>query len=147
MKSAAKSRRQVRLMNGATANRRGRSCGVFDYAVSIVAGRTKILPFTIWMPRLDTQHATPIPVPTTRDLVLTTPRVPGLGRTSRPGGPAHGVRPAAVDGRRPTPRFTEVRASLVSASRSIRRLPSLLRWKVTSTPHRPSWVTGPKEDL
>ena len=42
------------------------------------AGQTKVLPFTIWMPLLDTQHAVRIPVPTPRELVVTSPRIPGL---------------------------------------------------------------------
>src|SRR5262249_21345779 len=36
------------------------------------------LPYTIWMPRIDTVHAVTIPSPTTTDLVITTPRIPGL---------------------------------------------------------------------
>ena len=69
---------QTLIMDGSTANRPGRTYGIFDYGVYPKAGHTKVLPFTIWMPLLDTQNAVPIPVPTPREVVVTTPRVPGL---------------------------------------------------------------------
>jgi RHS repeat-associated protein len=65
-------------MDGSTANRPGRTYGIFDYGVYPRAGQTKVLPFTIWMPLLDTEHAMRIPVPTPHEVVVTTPRVPGL---------------------------------------------------------------------
>lgn len=37
-----------------------------------------MLPYTVWMTKIDTAHAVRIPSPTTRDLVITTPRIPGL---------------------------------------------------------------------
>src|SRR5262249_23088207 len=37
-----------------------------------------VLPFTIWMAALDTRHAVTIPSPTTREVVVTTPYIPGL---------------------------------------------------------------------
>jgi YD repeat-containing protein len=66
------------IMDGTTANRPGRTYGIFDYGVYPQAGRTKVLPFTIWMPLLDTQHAMRIPVPTPREIVVTSPRIPDL---------------------------------------------------------------------
>jgi RHS repeat-associated protein len=69
---------QMLVMDGSTANRPGRTYGIFDYGVYPQAGRTKVLPFTIWMPLLDTRHATGIPVPTPHEVIVTTPRVPGL---------------------------------------------------------------------
>jgi RHS repeat-associated protein len=69
---------QVLIMDGSTANRPGRTYGIFDYGVYPQAGQTKVLPFTIWMPLLDTQHATRIPVPTPREVVVTSRRIPGL---------------------------------------------------------------------
>ena len=69
---------QVLVMDASTANRPGRTYGIFDYGVYPKAGQTKVLPFTIWMPLLDTQHAMRIPVPTPREVVITSPRIPGL---------------------------------------------------------------------
>ena len=69
---------QTLIMDGSTANRPGRTYGIFDYGLYPKAGHTKVLPFTIWMPLLDTHNAVALPVPTPREVVVTTPRVPGL---------------------------------------------------------------------
>jgi YD repeat-containing protein len=69
---------QVLVMDGSTANRPGRSYGIFEYYVDIEDGQTTVLPFTIWMPLLDTRNATVIPVPTQGPIVGTTPKIPGL---------------------------------------------------------------------
>src|SRR5262250_1447407 len=69
---------QVLIMDGSTANRPGRSYGIFEYYVDIEDGQTTVLPFTIWMPLLDTRNATVIPVPTPAPMVATTPKIPGL---------------------------------------------------------------------
>jgi RHS repeat-associated protein len=69
---------QVLVMDGSTANRPGRSYAIFEYYVDIEAGETTVLPFTIWMPLLDTRHATAIPVPTPGPMVATSPLIPGL---------------------------------------------------------------------
>ncbi len=67
------------LMMGYTANRPGRTYGMFEYGVGIEAEKTNVLPFTIWMPLLDTQNAIPLPPGrTTRRLMGTTPKMPGL---------------------------------------------------------------------
>jgi RHS repeat-associated protein len=65
-------------IEGTTANRPGRIYGHFSVGVDIDAGETNVLPYTIWMPLIDTAHATALPVPTTHELVATTPRIPGL---------------------------------------------------------------------
>ena len=65
-------------IEGATANRPGRTYGHFAVGVDIDAGQTNVLPYTIWMPLIDTAHATRLPVPTRREVVATTPRIPGL---------------------------------------------------------------------
>jgi RHS repeat-associated protein len=70
--------RHVLDIKGRTANRLGRSYGFFEYGMTVVPGRTNVLSFTIWMPRLDTRHAVRIPSPTTREVVVTTPSIPGL---------------------------------------------------------------------
>ncbi|HET9261880.1 MAG TPA: hypothetical protein VFO14_02445 [Vicinamibacterales bacterium] len=53
-------------IDGRTASRGIRTYGFFEYGLAIAPGRTTVLPFTIWMPRLDTAHAVAIPSPTTR---------------------------------------------------------------------------------
>jgi RHS repeat-associated protein len=69
---------QVLIMDGSTANRPGRSYGIFEYYVDIEDRQTTVLPFTIWMPLLDTRNATVIPVPTPGPIVGTTPKIRGL---------------------------------------------------------------------
>ena len=70
--------RQELIMDGSTANQPGRTYGTFDYGVDIADGTTTVLPFTIWMPLLDMQHATPLPAPTPHQVVARSPRIPGL---------------------------------------------------------------------
>jgi RHS repeat-associated protein len=70
-------RREI-VIDGTTANRRGRTYGVFEYGRRVSSGRTNVLPFTIWMPRIDTAHAVRIPSPTAQATVVTTPLIPGL---------------------------------------------------------------------
>ncbi len=65
-------------MDGSTASRRGKTYATFDVAVDIDAGITNVLPYTIWLPLVDTAHATAVPVPTPSEIVATTPLVPGL---------------------------------------------------------------------
>jgi hypothetical protein len=35
----------------------GKTYGTFEYGVPVKARKTTVLPFTIWMPLLDTEHA------------------------------------------------------------------------------------------
>ena len=65
-------------MDGSTANQPGRTYGTFDYGVVLEDKTTTVLPFTIWMPLLDMQHATPLPAPTPHEIVARSPRIPGL---------------------------------------------------------------------
>jgi RHS repeat-associated protein len=76
---------QELLIDGHTANRPGRTYGVFEVGVDLADGRTTVLPYTIWMPKLDTAHAVRIPSPTTDEVVVTTPRIPGLELRIPPG--------------------------------------------------------------
>src|SRR5437773_7719569 len=69
---------QILIMDGSTANGPGKTYGTFDYGQRLVLGKTTVLPFTVWMPLIDTQHATEIPVPTPHEIVATSPRIPGL---------------------------------------------------------------------
>jgi RHS repeat-associated protein len=70
--------RQELLIDGRSASRPGRTYGVFEVGIEAAVGRTTPLGYTVWMPRIDTAHAIPIPTYTTRELVVTTPRIPGL---------------------------------------------------------------------
>ncbi len=73
------------LIDGRTATRGGRRYGVFEFGLSLVAGRTNVLPFTIWMPVIDTRNAVRIDSPTRRETVVATPRMPGLELHLPPG--------------------------------------------------------------
>lgn len=66
------------LIDGRSANRGNRRYGVFEYGLDVRSGKTTVLPFTIWMPRLDTSHEVAIPSPTSTETVITTPYIPGL---------------------------------------------------------------------
>lgn len=66
------------LIDGSTANRPGHTYGVFEALVEIGAGRTTVLPYTIWLPRINTQDAVSLSSPTSREVVVTSPYIPGL---------------------------------------------------------------------
>jgi RHS repeat-associated protein len=68
----------VLLIDGRSVNTASATYGVFEDGVDVVAGQTTVLPYTIWMPALDTAHAVTIPSPTTNEMVVTNPALPGL---------------------------------------------------------------------
>ncbi len=70
--------RHLMIVNGETASKPGLSYCSFELGVNIAEGVTTALPRPIWLPVEDIQHATMIPVPTDREIVVTTPRIPGL---------------------------------------------------------------------
>lgn len=61
-----------------TASRPGEVYGLFEARVEILNQATTVLPFTIWLPKLDTAHRMALSSPTTREVVVTTPSIPGL---------------------------------------------------------------------
>src|SRR5438093_1741891 len=61
-----------------SAARGGRTYGFYEVAVDVLASRTTALSYTIWMTKLDTAHAVSVPSPTTAEMIVTTPRLPGL---------------------------------------------------------------------
>ncbi|MCC6175189.1 MAG: hypothetical protein IT305_07805, partial [Chloroflexi bacterium] len=69
---------QVVTIDVRTANRLKRQFGVFQAGVDLVKGQVNVLPYTIWMPALDTERTVQIPTTTTSEVVLTTPHIPGL---------------------------------------------------------------------
>lgn len=68
---------QVLWIEGATADTVTNTYGEFEVSVTLSAGFNP-LPYTIWMPALDTADAVSIPSPTTSDMVITNPQLPGL---------------------------------------------------------------------
>lgn len=70
--------RQVLTIQGHTASKSGKRYGTFDVLVDVVAGKTTALSYKIWLPVLDDQNAVTLPVPTHRELGITTPRIPGM---------------------------------------------------------------------
>lgn len=75
---SAQAGQSVMLIDGRTANRPGRTYGIFRTGVDIKEGQTNVLDYTIWMPKLDMAHAVTIPSPNGRDIVITNPSIPGL---------------------------------------------------------------------
>jgi RHS repeat-associated protein len=65
-------------IDGATANRGRRTYGFYEARITLKAGVTTALPFTIWSPVLDTAHTITIASPTSTETVVTTPTMPGL---------------------------------------------------------------------
>jgi YD repeat-containing protein len=52
--------------------------GLFEYGLRIKKGETLVLPFTIWLPKIDAQHAVSIPQKPSSEFVVTTPKIQGL---------------------------------------------------------------------
>ncbi|WLG47333.1 RHS repeat-associated core domain-containing protein [Pseudomonas sp. FP1740] len=70
---------QTLRIDGSGANKPGRQYGFFDDLVVIFQdGKTQSLQYTIWLPRTDTQHAVSLSSPTTSEVTVTTPHIPGL---------------------------------------------------------------------
>jgi hypothetical protein len=69
---------QVMRLDGRPASVPSRTYGTFKIGVDITDGKTNLLGYTIWMPKLDTAHAVNIQSPTTKQTVITNPHIPGL---------------------------------------------------------------------
>jgi RHS repeat-associated protein len=69
---------RVMIIDGRTASKPGRIYGTFKVGVEIEPGKTNVLPYTIWMPKLDMGHAVTITSPTTGEQIITNPLIPGL---------------------------------------------------------------------
>ncbi|GIE89927.1 RHS repeat-associated core domain-containing protein [Actinoplanes regularis] len=65
------------VVDGST-GRTTRKHGIFDIKVSVTAGRTTVLPYTVWLPELDLRHTVRFASPATAEVVLRTPKIPGL---------------------------------------------------------------------
>ncbi len=69
---------QVLGIEGASANQGKRVYGRYDYRLNVQAGQTNALPFIVWMPVLDTQNAVKVASPSTKETIVTNPKLPGL---------------------------------------------------------------------
>lgn len=70
--------RQVMVVDGRTASQPGKVYGLFRAGVDVTGRKTNVLPYTIWMPRLDMRNAVSIASPTRTEVVITNPHIPGL---------------------------------------------------------------------
>ena len=76
--SAVDAGSQTLIVDGRSANRPGKTFGYFEVLVSVDSGKTTVLPYTSWMPLIDTAHSVKFDSPTTSEVVVTTPYIPGL---------------------------------------------------------------------
>jgi RHS repeat-associated protein len=56
----------------------GKAHGIYEVGVEVVAGVTTVLPYTIWLTAIDWANGIDLPTPTIDEVVVTTPRIPGL---------------------------------------------------------------------
>jgi hypothetical protein len=68
----------VMIVDGAPANTKSSSYGLYRVGVDLKAGQTNSLNYTFWMTALDTEHIVNIASPTTSEVVVTNPNVRGL---------------------------------------------------------------------
>ncbi|MFF3967868.1 RHS repeat-associated core domain-containing protein [Streptomyces griseorubiginosus] len=66
------------VVDGSTANTKKRSYGRYDIRIHPKAGMSVDLGFPVWMTPLDTKHTVTFDAPAKKDIVLTTPQIPGL---------------------------------------------------------------------
>jgi RHS repeat-associated protein len=66
------------IIDGAAAQLRNQTFGIYEAGVDIRPDQTNLLHYTIWMTALDMQHAVTIPSPTMQEIVIKTPAIPGL---------------------------------------------------------------------
>lgn len=70
--------RQSLYIDGTTADRPGYRWGQFVVGVQVKAGVSMPLAYTVYLPRILPQDEVTIPSPTTQDMVITQPDLPGL---------------------------------------------------------------------
>jgi len=66
------------VIDGASADHAQRQYGRFEYGMAVTAGKVNALPFVIWMTPLDTAHTITIASPTTAEMDVRNPTIPGL---------------------------------------------------------------------
>ncbi len=72
-------------IDGRVGRGRGARYGTYEVAVRLHSGRTTVLPYTIWLTRIDVENAVAIQPPTPAETIVTTPRIPGLELRLPPG--------------------------------------------------------------
>lgn len=70
--------KQVLAMDGQAAQQGNNRYGYYQVQVTIEPGITNVLSYTMWSSKLDANGTINLPSPTTKDVVLTSPRIPGL---------------------------------------------------------------------
>jgi RHS repeat-associated protein len=68
----------VMIVDGSSVSSSATSYGIYRIGVNLKAGQTNSLNHTVWMTPLDTENVVNIPSPTTKDMVISTPKIPGL---------------------------------------------------------------------
>jgi len=76
--ASLKAGHQVLVIDGRSATRPGKVYGIFRAGIDVAENKTNVLPFTIWMPKLDMAHAVTIASPNADEIVITNPLIPGL---------------------------------------------------------------------
>ncbi|MFC5802176.1 RHS repeat-associated core domain-containing protein [Streptomyces formicae] len=66
------------IVDGTSANTKQRHYGRFDIRIHPKTGQSVDLGFPVWMSPLDTRHTVRFDAPAKTDVVLTTPKIPGL---------------------------------------------------------------------
>ncbi|MGB9430062.1 MAG: RHS repeat-associated core domain-containing protein [Gammaproteobacteria bacterium] len=66
------------IVNGRTVNTATTRFGQFVIGADVQPNTTNTLDYTIWMPVIDTAHSVNIPSPTTEEVDITTPLMPGV---------------------------------------------------------------------
>lgn len=69
---------QVMVIDGRTASTSSKTYGIFKVGVDVIEGKTNALGYTVWMPKLDTRNVVTISSPTTTNVTVSSPRIPGL---------------------------------------------------------------------
>jgi hypothetical protein len=65
-------------IDGVTADRSDAHYGYYAARIALKPGQTTVVPYTIWMPRLDPAGTVHIAAPTTTETIVSSPRIPGL---------------------------------------------------------------------
>ena len=69
---------QEMLIDGTRTQQTGADFGIYEVGVDLLASRTNVLGYTIWLTPIDVAHTMKIPSPTTSEVVVTNPTIPGL---------------------------------------------------------------------
>jgi len=69
---------QVLVVDGRSANRASEEYGQFTASLEIKAHEANSVPYNLFLPRIDARDKIRIPSPTTEDLVVTHPSIPGM---------------------------------------------------------------------